>query len=93
MTKLGNLREAHSLYRAILECQRNVLGRDHPDTINTKTLIARNLTEIGSLTQARDWYGGARADQVRVYGKDHPLVNKTDQALAEIERLLKLCGT
>jgi hypothetical protein len=74
----SNLRDAGQLdtSRPVLDRALDIaqaqLGSDHPDTLTTRSNLARWLGEAGQPAQAADQYRDLLDDRLRVLGPDHP---------------------
>ncbi|WP_240677680.1 tetratricopeptide repeat protein [Actinacidiphila soli] len=65
---------------AITTCNR--LGPDHPDTLTTRSNLARWRGEAGDAAGAAAAFEDLLADRIRVLGTDHPHTLATQHDLA-----------
>ena len=70
--EVGDARQALRLFTELLPDQERVLGRDHPDTLTTRSNIARWTGEVGDAREALRLFAELLPDQERVLGRDHP---------------------
>ncbi|MGH3803785.1 MAG: FxSxx-COOH system tetratricopeptide repeat protein, partial [Pseudonocardiaceae bacterium] len=71
---------ARPLFQRAWDLRRSRLGDDHPDTLESATLLAATLRESGQYEQARQLGEDALTRCRRVLGEDHPdtLLSATD---------------
>jgi hypothetical protein len=71
---LGVVRHAESrdLNQDTLDRHRRVLGRDHPDTLRSATILAVDLRELGEVQAARDLDQDTLEHRRQILGRDHP---------------------
>ena len=89
MTHQGRLAEAETLFKRALEARERVLGKDHPDTLQSVDNLAALYQAQGRLTEAEPFYKRALEAGERVLGKDHP---RTLQSLANLAALYQAQG-
>ena len=68
----GRRARALQLFTALLPDRERVLGRDHPDTVNTRSNIASWTGEVGDVRAALQLFTALLPDRERVLGRDHP---------------------
>jgi hypothetical protein len=68
----GYPRKALEAARALLPDEERVHGKDHPDTLTTRHLIASCLEDTGAAEKALEATRALLPDDERVHGKDHP---------------------
>jgi Domain of unknown function (DUF4062)/Tetratricopeptide repeat len=78
----GNLVAARELSRAVLMTRLDILGEEHPRTLNTRASLARWIGRAGDPAGARDQFAALLPAYVRVFGSDHPHTVTTRQNLA-----------
>jgi hypothetical protein len=64
--------EALRLTQELLPDRERVLGRDHPDTLTTRSNIAFWTVQCGDPAEALRLFQELLPDQERVLGQDHP---------------------
>jgi|GEM_PF-2958358 len=76
---LGNIRYAHGQYeeaedyhRQALAIQCKVLGKEHPDTAQSRFALGVDCSGQGRYREAEGYYRQALAIQEKVLGKEHP---------------------
>jgi len=62
----------------------DVLGPDHPDTLNTRSNLAGAYGDVGRFAEAIELFEQVLADQERVLGPDHPDTLATRNNLAGV---------
>ena len=60
------------LFAALLPDRERVLGRDHPNTLRTRSNIATWTGEVGDAREALRLFTELLPDMERVLGRDHP---------------------
>ncbi|UOX89255.1 FxSxx-COOH system tetratricopeptide repeat protein [Amycolatopsis sp. FBCC-B4732] len=68
----GLITEAHTYFHRLLASARRHLGPDHPDTLTTRSHLARWRGEAGDPTGAVAAFEELFNDSARVLGPDHP---------------------
>ncbi|MGH3708731.1 MAG: FxSxx-COOH system tetratricopeptide repeat protein, partial [Pseudonocardiaceae bacterium] len=68
----GKPAAARLLFERALGLRRTVLGEDHPDTLESASNLAVNLSELGQYEQARHLDEDLLTRRRRVLGEDHP---------------------
>ena len=66
----------------LLPDRERVLGRDHPDTLTTRSNIAHWTGESGDAREALRLFAELLPDQERVLGRDHPDTLRTRNNIA-----------
>ncbi|HKQ98169.1 MAG TPA: serine/threonine-protein kinase, partial [Candidatus Polarisedimenticolia bacterium] len=79
---LGLYAQAEPLLRDGLETRRNLLGQDHPDTLEAASTIARLNERLGHLKEAEATHQEVLDARTRVLGPDHPDTLKSVNSLA-----------
>jgi hypothetical protein len=70
------------MFVEILARRVEVLGRDHPDTLRSRSSLANTLSALGEHSQAVALHQEIIEDRVRVLGSDHP---RTELSRARLE--------
>jgi tetratricopeptide (TPR) repeat protein len=86
----GKLAEAIAAAEKMLDVEREVLGRVHPDMVGSLHLLADMHEEREAFKEARQARAEALEIQTRLRGADHWRVSDARQALAHSERLAGL---
>jgi CHAT domain-containing protein/tetratricopeptide (TPR) repeat protein len=73
---------AEKLFRQALTVRCRVLGEDHPDTANSQSWLAFDLTAQGKYAEAQPLYEKALAIYRHVHGEDHPQTATTYHNIA-----------
>jgi tetratricopeptide (TPR) repeat protein len=73
---------AVALYEQVLADRERELGPDHPDTLNSRKLVAAAYQAAGRTDEAIALYQQVLADRERVLGPDHPDTLATSDSLA-----------
>ena len=60
------------MYEEILEFRKNILGEEHPDTLDTGFSLALILVQQGKLLKAEDVHRKVLKVRERVLGREHP---------------------
>ncbi|MGH3864798.1 MAG: FxSxx-COOH system tetratricopeptide repeat protein [Pseudonocardiaceae bacterium] len=68
----GEPRPARALFDRVYQLNRDILGDDHPDTLNSASNLANDLRELGEHQRARQLDEDTLARCRRVLGDDHP---------------------
>lgn len=68
----GEPGEARDLFALLIRRCTEVLGADHPHTLDARVQHARWTGDAGDPARARDLWAGLIADRVRRLGADHP---------------------
>jgi tetratricopeptide (TPR) repeat protein len=84
----GQYRQAHTLIEQTLAGRREVLGNDHPDTLQSLNNLALTRRSVGDLQGALQIHEQALAGRRRVLGDDHPDTLGSMNDLAEALRSL-----
>lgn len=58
------------------------LGREHPETLKTRSKLAHTLGETGNPAKAVQAYADLLTDQIRLFGTDDPITLSTQVSLA-----------
>jgi hypothetical protein len=89
MARLGNYLSEQARYGPALELQRRVLGAqeqvlgaEHPDTLDTRHILARCTGEAGDPAAARNQFAALLPIRERVLGPEHPDTLDTRRCLA-----------
>jgi hypothetical protein len=72
--------------RELLPDQERVLGRDHPDTLGTRSNIAYWTGQTGDADEALRLFRELLPDQERVLGCDHPDTLGTRNMISSLEQ-------
>jgi hypothetical protein len=82
--RAGDVAGAISDLEGLLADQIRILGRDHPNTLDTRKALARlrRFSPSGVAQAIRD-YEDLLADQIRILGRDHPDILATRKDLAD----------
>ncbi len=92
----GDARAALRLFAEMLPEQERVLGRDHEDTLGTRSAIARATYDLGDAREALRLFAELLPDQERVLGPDHENTLETRGKVATCTRDLgdtrEACG-
>ena len=59
------------MFESILEWRIRALGRDHPDTLRSRSSLANTLAALGLYKEAAEMHEEIIEDRVRVLGPDH----------------------
>jgi hypothetical protein len=78
----GKYAEAETLYHDVLAVRRRVLGREHPDTLETAGNLAASLANQGKYAESETLYREVLEVQRRVLGPEHPGMLRTAGNLA-----------
>ncbi len=78
----GDVAGAISDLESLLAEQLQTLGPDHPDTLDTRTYLAKTRWRAGDLAGAISDLESLLAEQVRILGRDHPKTVDTRTYLA-----------
>jgi hypothetical protein len=78
----GRYGPALELQLRVLGAQERLLGAEHPDTLDTREILARCTGEAGDPAAARDQLTALLAIRARVLGADHPDTMDTRHILA-----------
>ena len=70
LRRLGRLKDAEEVHRAVMHTRMQVLGPDHPDTLTSQHNLANDLRDLGQPEEAG--YRDVLAARTRVLGPDHP---------------------
>ncbi|MGH3770589.1 MAG: FxSxx-COOH system tetratricopeptide repeat protein [Pseudonocardiaceae bacterium] len=68
----GEPRPARALFERVYQLNRDLLGDDHPDTLNSVSNLANDLRELGEHQRARQLDEDTLTRRRRVLGDDHP---------------------
>jgi tetratricopeptide (TPR) repeat protein len=71
LTTRGRYAEAEQMERQLLELQRRVLGREHPNTLTTTGNLAISLSSLGRHAEAERMQRELLRVQLRVLGAEH----------------------
>jgi Tetratricopeptide repeat len=88
MRELGDAQADRALDEDTLLRRRQVLGEDHPYTLQSATSLAIDLRLLGDLQTARELDEDTLNRKRRVLGDDHPHTRISGSNLAEDLRLL-----
>ena len=77
MRDLGEVNAARQLDEGTLARYRQILGDDHPGTLEGIETLAADHFAAGELSASHDLYAQAFADYCRVLGDDHPHTLRT----------------
>jgi tetratricopeptide (TPR) repeat protein/nucleoside phosphorylase len=69
---LGKYQEAEQMHRQTLELKEKVLGKEHPDTLDTMNNLALVLDNRGKYEEAEHMHRLALEGSMKVLGKEHP---------------------
>lgn len=69
---LGLYKEAEPLLEKAVETRRRVLGPEHPETLHSMYLVAKNLIDEGQYAEAESRFRKVLEVQARVLGPKHP---------------------
>ncbi|MEO1979319.1 MAG: tetratricopeptide repeat protein, partial [Fuerstiella sp.] len=83
-SQTGDPGEALRLFRELLHDQQQVIGHDHPDTLDTRNNIASLTLETGEPQDALRLYCELLLDYERVLDSDHPDMLNTRDNIAFI---------
>ena len=72
LVKRGDARAGRDLALHLHEQWQQLLGPDHPDTLDAQYLLAFALSELGRYQEACDLYEDTLARRRRVLGENHP---------------------
>ncbi|OWT42405.1 kinesin light chain 3 [Pochonia chlamydosporia 170] len=69
---LGQYQKAEQMHRQSLQVYEKVLGKDHPDTLDSMNNLALALRHLGKYKEAEQMHLQTLELQEKVLGKDHP---------------------
>jgi tetratricopeptide (TPR) repeat protein len=72
MSRNGKMEEAELLQREVLKQSENILGGDHPSTINAMSNLATFLIPLGRFVEAEPLCRRALDARLRMQGRNHP---------------------
>ena len=67
-----------------------MLGREHPDTLRSRSSLANTLTQLGNFTEAAILHEETVRDRVRVLGADHI---RTEVSRKRLDRVIQSSKT
>jgi hypothetical protein len=70
----------------LADCER-VLGRDHPDTLTSRSNLAHAYHTVGRMVEAQAMFERTLADSERALGPDHPLTQTARENLAAVTQV------
>ncbi|KAJ7434416.1 hypothetical protein FB451DRAFT_1195349 [Mycena latifolia] len=68
----GNLHQAAELEKVVLSKRRELLGKDHPDTLRTMGNLAVSYSKMGQFHEAAELKKGVFDKRRELLGEDHP---------------------
>ncbi|KAJ7105307.1 P-loop containing nucleoside triphosphate hydrolase protein, partial [Mycena epipterygia] len=71
-TQLGQPRQAEKLEQTVLKKRKNILGKDHPDTLWSMANLAIIYLHLGQLRQAEQLEHTVLKKRKDILGEDHP---------------------
>ncbi|GIT43356.1 MAG: hypothetical protein Ct9H300mP11_12920 [Chloroflexota bacterium] len=86
----GRYCDAKRMFEDIFERRLRVLGRDHPDTLRSRSSLANTLTQLGNFTEAAVLHEETVRDRVRVLGADHI---RTELSRKRLDRVIQSSKT
>lgn len=69
---MGHAPAARQVHEAVLQARRDVLGPEHPDTLESMNYVATSRADCGELDQARALIEASLATRERTLGPHHP---------------------
>ncbi|KAJ7858511.1 hypothetical protein B0H14DRAFT_3634159 [Mycena olivaceomarginata] len=87
-THLGEDQKARGLHVIVLEKQKQLLGDNHPDTLNVMGSLARTYFKLGESQKAKELHIIVLEKQKQVLGDNHPDTLQTKNNLAMIYSVL-----
>ncbi|KAF8217385.1 hypothetical protein K438DRAFT_1701902 [Mycena galopus ATCC 62051] len=85
----GKFKEAESLEAIVLEKQKQLLGADHPDTLEAMANLASTYCQLGRYREAEPLDGTVLEKQKQLLGADHP---DTLEAMANLASTYRQLG-
>ncbi|KAK3348603.1 hypothetical protein B0T25DRAFT_623733 [Lasiosphaeria hispida] len=83
---LGKYKEAKQMHRQALQLYEKVLGKEHPDTLNSMNNLASGLQSQGKYEEAEQMHQQALELRKKVLGKEHPNTLSSMNNLASVLR-------
>jgi ADP-ribose pyrophosphatase YjhB (NUDIX family) len=84
----GEYGPARALFARAYQLNRDILGEDHPHTLNSASNLANDLRELGEHQQARQLDEDTLSRYRRALGEDHPHTLNSAHNLAHVLRVL-----
>jgi tetratricopeptide (TPR) repeat protein len=82
----GKAEEAEKMYRQALKLRKEVLGEEHPDTLDTMECLAITLSDLGQYVEAEQLQKHTVELMERVLGIEHLETLKSKANLAKLQR-------
>ena len=77
------------MFEDIFERRMRVLGRDHSDTLRSRSSLANTLAQLGQFTESAGLHEENIEDRVRVLGSGHVRTELSRRRLDQVRQFAK----